>query len=125
MLSVGLVAVAVGLTLLTIWYWRFTSPRRRVAVVGSDVDRAPTGSEPPLAAGPAVDEPGVEEPIIDDPTVDEPIIDEPVVDGSVGERSVAADPVPPSTDDAPPPLGFDDDQWAMLTQAVLDEYLES
>ena len=94
MLSVGLLCVAAGLTALTIWYWRFTSPRRREAAAVEPVEppaSPPTSRSTPLSPPPADHDP------------------EPVA-GTSGDGSS---------------IGLDDEQWATLTQAVLDNYLDS
>ena len=117
--SGGLVAVAVGLTILTVWYWRFTSPSRR--------------SRPAVAA--------------DGPVLPASAADD-WVDGDVGSMAaVTADissvlrrsppevpgarpgglSTPPSVEGAVPTEdslhGLDGDQWELLTQAVMDRFL--
>ncbi len=104
MLSAGLVAVAIALTGLTIWYWRFTSPRRRAAAEAADV-REFTAEER---------QPGSAEPVREDVSPVEGV-DEP----DSGFESAA------SPADGGSAMGLDSEQWAMLTQAVMDEYLDS
>ncbi len=93
MLSAGLLAVAVGLTALTVWYWRFTSPRRAARPEPpAEVEPAPPSEPEP---GPAIDARPALEP----------------------EATVGQDPEWAVT-------GLDDEQWAILSQAVLDSYFD-
>ncbi len=115
LLSAGLIAVALGLTALTIWYWRFTSPKRRALMLQSTVGVAPA-AEVPTVAQSAVVEPS--------PSIDE------VTATTDDERApVASPPAAPTPVETPTgdgeSIGLDDEQWAVLTQAVMDEYLDS
>ena len=92
-----LVAVAVALTALTIWYWRYTSPSRRAA--GRDTQS--WRDSQPFADADAEPAAAEEELPVD--------------------RMVPA--VARRNGDAP--IGLDADQWDVLTKAVMDEYLDS
>lgn len=106
MLSAGLVAVAIALTGLTIWYWRFTSPRRRAASEAAEVREFTTEERQPGSAEPAP-------------------VDVSQVEAVVEPDSEFDSKPAPSPDDGGSAMGLDSEQWAMLTQAVMDEYLDS
>lgn len=155
-LSAGLVAVALGLTALTIWYWRFTSPRRRatsaaaVIVHRPVVEEPPTVGAPPVVASPAVASPAESAEPVEEIELSQPV--DPPEPSPPEDQVEPSDPVEPSewvelwaagdTPDEPeqihaldpeasvthtdePPIGLDSEQWTVLAQAVLDEYLDS
>lgn len=134
MLSAGLVAVAFGLAVLTIWYWRFTSPRRRAIRIAPVAEQRRAEHEPPERSPAVVAQPAIETVQRDDAAEqsnwdgfwapDDPAdpadphdpIDE---SARVHDQAAAHDPNDESE------MGLDSDQWALLTRAVMDEYLDS
>ena len=147
MLSAGLVAVALGLTVLTIWYWRFTSPRRRATTAASVSADRPVAEEPASVRGALavespqpvehVERPHSVEPVEPSQPVNQVEPLDPVEPSEWVELWAAGDPPDepdqtdppdqvaslPDTDDTP--IGLDGEQWAVLAQGVLDEYLDS
>lgn len=107
MLSVALVAVAIGLMVLTVWYWRFTSPRRRALVsTAVEVSRSTIEEGTPSSDQPAP-------------------VEASAIESTVEHHSHFESEPPPSPADVGSTMGLDSEQWAMLTQAVMDEYLDS
>ncbi|MDH3301503.1 MAG: hypothetical protein OES24_13445 [Acidimicrobiia bacterium] len=149
MLSGGLIAVAFGLTALTIWYWRFTSPKRRARIAAPVVDHRQAAEEPAAVEAEPVEsvrpadppEPSDHVRPADPPEPSDHVrpADPPEpsdhVEPSDWVKLWVADEPPdseePSDSDDPPtgtdesPIGLDSEQWAVLTQAVMDEYLDS
>ena len=137
MLSGGLIAVAFGLTALTIWYWRFTSPKRRARIAAPVVDHRQAAEEPAAVEAEPVE--SVQPPDPPEPSdwVEASDHSEPSdhVEPSDWVKLWATDEPPdseePSGSDDPPTgtdesaIGLDSEQWAVLTQAVMDEYLDS
>lgn len=114
LLTAGLVGVALALGLLTVWYWRLTNPKRAaVATSTSTPDAATDVSEQPTELVERAVEPVAAPPQTPVDAVDNPLwemLAEPLVESE-------------SADDDH--LGLDDDQWQLLTQAVLETYMAS
>ena len=125
MLSGGLIAVAFGLTALTIWYWRFTSPKRRARIAAPVVDHRQAAEEPaaveaePVESVRPADPPEPSDHVEPSDWVKLWVADEP----PDSEEPSDSDDPPTGTDESP--IGLDSEQWAVLTQAVMDEYLDS
>ncbi len=133
MLTAGLVAIALGLAALTVWYWRFTNPRRQPAALLHTTDAAPdatpiaaeTAAAPtaaPIARNSVPAETGAV-PVVSAATVatDVGLIDSPESLTVVDDREPTAVAEPQEA----PPHGLDGEQWEMLTQAVFERFLDS
>ena len=137
LLTAGLLGVALSLFVLTVWYWRHTSPRRQHGVADSAGAAAPTPTTsalrpdcagtpaPPLAAPIACSEATADEPV-PSPEVEAVVEPVPSLEAAPDEITVESAPAPPpeNNDAVDGQHGLDSDQWALLTQAVFDRFIE-
>ena len=153
LLTAGLIAIAVALVLLTIWYWRYTkplaAPTASVELIPLVISSAPepTGNNPQTAVAatlaptlelpevvelfePADDvaregqsEPEVLEPPEDDAKAEQDRVEgEAESDDENGDTGEGQEGEDRGQDGSR--FGLDEEQWELLTRAVLDNYLE-
>jgi hypothetical protein len=131
LLTAGLIIVAIALAVLTVWYWRFTSPRRRLVPEPprQPPDSLPAAVESSSSAAPSADLRPESDPSPEPHTSPVAAVLAATVAGDVPSRRVTWSEGAPAeqiegAQSADAPLGLDGDQWAMLTQAVFDQFMD-